>query len=510
MVLDRYEKEKAEKAEKAEKSIATTVQQKRNKSTMEAEKKQFELKWAKWDKENVVDFTNSNYTWTDFIEFLKLKTFADEFEAEKFIAEYSRKCIVAVNENFYIKYDNDEQIYQCESKTNIKLNMIFVSFYTNQLQQNKRLSDYTYLFRSCSTVYDSPTQKQNVDALNIWGRPQAKLHEHPDMSKVQPWLNFIKNIWASGDEKVYKWLLKWFKITCTMSDKKTSKAIFVFGKKAGDSAATLVNFIKMILGRKMSTELNGIQQLIEHQKSANSSHKFVAVNNVLENRNELKNNFQLLKSYITNKDCAASQEQKNTENFANFIFISNNENITHLSNKTYMVIEISPQLSPENIAIARTFCSENLNQNAADNFYSYLMNKDLSDINIDEVPLTDARIHSIEYYKSDLEAFLTEMQEEFNESLDNFIDGRIIVRHKTKTQEEKKEQEAQIEKTFWVKASWLYERYTNWCEVNKIKNTTPIRMFYNKVADIFRKDKVCGKIIVHDLTLFNKNTDIRV
>lgn len=472
------------------------------KDKLNEKKKQLEKKWIEWDEKNAVDFTKDPYTWSDFDKTLRKTMFASEFEAEKCIAEYSRKCIVAVNGGFYVKHDDTEHIYDYVPRNKIGLDLIAVGFYGSG-QRNPKLSDYVHLFRTCSIIHSSPSQTQKYNVLNTWGKVQAVSQDTPDITKVQPWLDFIKNIWACGNEQVYKWLLKWFKITCTMSEEKTNKAIFVFGKRGGEGKTMLTNFIKMILGKKMSVEMNGLTQLLEKHETAVEGRKFVVVNEISEGRDEMKNHFNQLKTYITDKELhinPKNQAPRDVENFANFILISNHEDAIHIHPRRYMVIEISPYYAlPENIASARKFYKENVNQDAANNFYSYLMSVDLDDVEIEDIPTTDARIRAIERSRSNLEAFITEKQEEFNESTETFANGRVNPKIKPDEKEDK---------AFWVPASYLHGLYSNWCETNKVKNILGVRAFQAKLDSVLPTQKI-DRVLCYNIMIFTQKTPIQ-
>lgn len=472
------------------------------KDKLNEKKKQLEKKWIEWDEKNHVDFTKDAYTWADFDKKLRKNMFASEFEVEEYIIEYSRKCIVAVNGGFYVKHDDTEHIYDYVPRNKIGLDLIAVGFYGSG-QRKPKLSDYVHLFRSCPIIHSSPAQNQKYNVLNTWGKVQAVLKDTPDMTKVQPWLDFIKNIWACGNEQVYKWLLKWFKITCTMSEEKTNKAIFVFGKRGGEGKTMLTNFIKMILGKKMSVEMNGLTQLLEKHETAVEGRKFVVVNEISEGRDEMKNHFNQLKTYITDKELhinPKNQAPRDVFNFANFILISNHEDAIHIHPRRYMVIEISPYYAlHENIASARKFYKENVNQDAANNFYSYLMSVDMDDVEIEDIPTTDARIRAIERSRSNLEAFLTEKQEEFNESTETFANGRVNPKIKPDEKEDK---------AFWVPASYLHGLYSNWCETNKVKNILGVRAFQAKLDSVLPTQKI-DRVLCYNIMIFTQKTPIQ-
>lgn len=463
---------------------------------------ELQAKWLKSDREGPVDFSRDSYTWSDFLEELKMKVFPDEFAAQEFIAEKSRSCAVMCDGGFYVKKDDCDHIYDFVPRGKMNLDLFSVNI-LNAGQRKPKLADYVEWFRSCAVIHNSPAPTQKYNVLNTWGRIKAQYHEEPNMELVQPWLDFIRKIWACDDETVFMWLLKWFKITCTMAEDKTNKAIFVFGKRGGEGKTMLADLIKMILGKKMAVEMNGLHQLLEKHETAVEGRKFICVNEIAEGREEMKGHFNQLKTYITDKELhinPKNQTPRDISNFANFMLISNHEDAIHIHPRRYMVIEISNHYAlPENLVAARKFYKANVKQESADHFYSYLMNLDLDHIDIEEVPMTQAKIRAIERCKSNLEAFLADTQEDFMDDEKNasFSGVRLYVKGKETD-----------ETTYWINASGLHDKYSKWCERNKIKNVLGVRAFQAKLDSVFKTEKI-NRVLCYDLSIFKTANKIQ-
>lgn len=499
-IKDADEEEKRKKEEEKKKNQQSKAQQKKNeeeqkkikktnKMTILEQKAAMKLHWSASDQENCIDFTKDEYTWDSFRHNL-VRMFQSELELEQFIMEHSRRCIVRVDGGFYVKKSNNENIYDFIPAGKLAdVDLIF----KGMENRKPKLSQYVdSCFRYCSIVTCIPSEKVAPNILNTWGKIEAK-RVQVDMSKVQPWLDFIRKIWAREDEAVFKWLLRWFQITCTMSPKKTNKAIFVFGTRGGEGKSLLANFIKMILGPKMTAENNGLSQMLEKHENAVEGKKFVIVNEIQEGREDMAAHFNQLKTYITDTDIRVNpknKEQRNVKNYSNLLLISNHEDAIFMHPRRYMVIEIDNHYAqPANQKAARLFATQNLTMEAADHFYSYLMELDLADVDIEEIPNTDARNRAIERCKNFIELFVEVVEEDFKESKAKF---------------EVCDDEPTDEKNYWVTAAHLHRHYEQFCEKNKIKQVHGLIGFQHKIGRYVSSKKIEKRLSYNMATLSSK------
>ena len=68
--------------------------------------------------------------------------------------------------------------------------------------------------------------------LNTWAGFNAKLVTKVDMDKVEPWLNHVRDVWADGDELIYRYIMSWIKQVATHPERPSGVALAIRGEQS--------------------------------------------------------------------------------------------------------------------------------------------------------------------------------------------------------------------------------------------------------------------------------------
>lgn len=438
------------------------------------------------------------YTWSDYETVLESKTWIWD-DLIKYMRENTYRVLanIRTGKAFYLKKDRLDDVFSSvidqftgcgnisirycisnsdkASKADKEIKTIKMS---ELMMESKVLKKYT-----CMDIYPDATMCPS-NVYNLWAGINAKEVETVDENLIGDILHILKSVWANDDEKLYKYLLAWFRFTIFHPAEKTTTALYLYSEE-GAGKNFITDFITdYVLGSQVSRVYNGLDELIEKHNTKKVSQKLCIINEMASTKEQFLSNFDKMKSIISDNTMTVNPKGKTTfevKNYSNVIMTTNHLNALYLPSKN--------QRRYTCIAVANTYVGDShkkwwkevrtrsLNQNVGDHFYTYLKN-----LNEDDLP----DIH---------QPYRTNLEKEINEislnSTDSFIEYYLS-------------ENEEITET-WITATSLYEIYSNWCKVNGEKNIHSSKMFGSiartkinnkKVKSIMYSNKKIGHVEV--------------
>ena len=150
---------------------------------------------------------------------------------------------------------------------------------------------------------------------------------YPTLSKVQPLLDFIRDIICDGNQEMYRYFLTWTRQICLTPENKTGKVI-VFQSRPGSGKGSLVDWMsKYLFGESCATNMK-LEALTSKFNSKLMNKVFISVDELPITSERFHAVFDTLKNQITAHVMEIQYKGKepfDTDNLLNLLFMTNHE-----------------------------------------------------------------------------------------------------------------------------------------------------------------------------------------
>lgn len=409
------------------------------------------------------------YCWVDFVKDLKDKVWANKQELDNFMkANVSRVlAMIQKEKGFYIKKDSCvggmfsyvEQLKgvinpdirvageKIDKRTKDKkpVKCIEIITLSDYLRETNILTEYADI--GCypdTTVVPCPP-----NFYNIWEGFKAQTVDKVDESKIADIQYILKELWASGDEALYKYILAWLRFVVANPAEMTKVALFLYSEEGAGKGTFIDFFMLYVLGLGISHSYTGIEEVVEKHNTNKKGKKLAYINEMGSTRDQFINNFDKIKTLIT--DPIVSENPKGraiiqVDNITNVIMSTNHKNSLYIPRETdrrYTCIEVSDaKVGPEHKDWWGKVIKNIMNQECGNHFYTWLLS-------LDPTELPNPRV-----------VFKTKLRDEIialsRDNVLTFADWFL---------NEQSNKEAD-EKITEIRSSDLFSEYQNWCSNN--------------------------------------------
>jgi hypothetical protein len=229
--------------------------------------------------------------------------------------------------------------------------------------------------------------------INIWANFKANQVDQVDMTFVQPWLNHIREVWASDNDHLYRYIMSWIKQVLTHPERPSGIALIIHGKPGSGKTVVAEFLSRFVFGRGISLTTSGLSALTDRFNGCLMGKVFVNANELTTTSESFHSTFDRLKAIIT--DPWIQIEEKGLERFE----IQNCINILGTTNHRFGV-----SLEQCDRRYACFTCADSrigdrpyfdslvasMNQTHGDHFFTYMLNfQDVVEIRI--IPDTELR-----------------------------------------------------------------------------------------------------------------------
>ncbi len=257
------------------------------------------------------------------------------------------------------------------------------------------------------------------EELNLFKGLKAQRLGTFDKGVIEPVRHHLLNVICSGKPEHALYLEKWLASIVQFPWQKTGVAPVIFGDQGAGKNILFEWWGKSVIGPYHYLYLNDLNDLTG-QFTSYSAAKIFTLGDEVSFSGGFKTN-SIIKSKITQAN--QKLEKKGVDpitidDFSNYVFLSNHDNAMKIedSDRRFFVKETS------NIYVGNRQYFDNLakslNQNTADHFYTYLMQLDLTEFNVRNMPDTDEKVSMKVWAMSPFDHFVEE-----------FIKGGIVYTH---------------------------------------------------------------------------------
>lgn len=218
-------------------------------------------------------------------------------------------------------------------------------------------------------------------------------HIKVNESKFKYIYRHIKEVICNNEDKSFNYLLDWISYILQFPTKRMGVAIVCKSVQGVGKNLFFENFIgNLIIGKNHGICISDTDQIVGKFNSILEKMIYTVVNELKADGDIIKMS-NLLKSLIT--DSTQKIEKKGIDaihinNYNNFIFLSNNHNVVNVEmyDRRYFCLSASSKYV-NNKSYFNTLVKNMLDDEISEMFFNYLMNRDLSNFDFRDIPLTE-------------------------------------------------------------------------------------------------------------------------
>ena len=267
----------------------------------------------------------------------------------------------------------------------------------------------------------------NVDVarndLNIWSGFKGQEIEDINMDIVNVFTKHIKEVWANNNEEHYKYIMSWLAQVIKTPEKKTEVAILLQGGQGSGKTLPCDILLEHVFGKDLGMTASGLGSLTQRFNGCTMGKIFSNVNELsVVDGDTFNASFDKMKSLITDRRLQIEKkglEHMQIDNFNNFIMTTNHVHTVKLErdDRRYAVFSVSDKYKQDSNYF-KDFMDVLDNQTAGDNIYTYLLRyPDDEMINVRKIPMTEIRRDLLDSCKSNVERFVSQMNDSIDEGL---------------------------------------------------------------------------------------------
>ena len=211
-----------------------------------------------------------------------------------------------------------------------------------------------------------------------------------ELDKINKIIFHCKEVICNGDEDVYEYMLDILAWILQNPSKRLGVAILCKSIQGVGKNLFFENFFgEKIIGRHAICVADPDQ--VVGKFNSNMEGKVYSVVNELKQEGNFQKNSSLLKSLITDKTNKIERkgiDAVNIENYNNFVFLTNNHNVLSVEpdDRRYLCLEASSKYKRRKNYFDELV--DNMNDENAEHFYHFLMNRDVKDMRHRTIPTT--------------------------------------------------------------------------------------------------------------------------
>lgn len=334
------------------------------------------------------DVTNSNYDY---------KTQKKLFEKRHFkVTNPTMYIMMDQNMSDYTEFRNFNETYNDVYYTKIIMNKLTMSYekslqpfyYNNNHECWMRDSSkrrYRKLVFNPDPDYVNDGSVYNTFTGYKW--PKNKCIKND--KNIEPMLYHIKHRWCQDDEKLYNYVIRWMAFTIQRPHIR-AKTTIVLRSQMGSGKGIVVQLLANIIGEQYFLQPTGMNDVLGNFNSLCKNKLILFMDELMWSGNHEAGN--KLKKLITEPTISISQKYTPTQVFdnnLNLIIASNEEWVVPagLKARRFCCLETSEELCGKRTQEKQNIINE-LASVKPEHFGYFLFNYDISDFNIEDVPIT--------------------------------------------------------------------------------------------------------------------------
>jgi hypothetical protein len=341
------------------------------------------------NKTTASEFDKMNpYVWIDFRQDHDGVLFSSRAELDNSIRTKINLVLARISEGkgIFLKKDAIDTISSISNLTDNNNFMVCYEGKEGKVQQTELLEYIKRMMPPPLKLYSKmgcfPLKESCPKGVyNVWYGIKAQEVKEVDEEKIKPFLYILKSLWANDDERVYKYLIAWFRMAICEPEKMIRVALFLYSKKEGTGKGRIVDFITdYVLGPAVCHIFTGMDQVLAEHNTNIAGKKIICINEMAATKKEFLSNFDKLKPIISDKYISENpkfQKITQVENITNVIMCTQHKNSIYIKrgNRRFTCLEVSDK-KKEDEKFWIDLSNNYMNQEAGNHFYTWLLRQD--------------------------------------------------------------------------------------------------------------------------------------
>ncbi|KAI5540832.1 hypothetical protein TVAGG3_0043110 [Trichomonas vaginalis G3] len=313
------------------------------------------------------------------------------------------KYFIQKDYNIHDKMNQISFVLQSNMKESLKMIKLFN-------EEGKTITAWDVLLNQLSslTVKGVCFKSNSPDVFSTFQGYKYNILEKLDYSKIEMFMNFIKEAICDNNDEVYKYLLGWIASMIQHPGIKNETAIILKGLQ-GTGKNRFTDIISELLAGYSCKNITEISELTGNFNSVVENKMFLVLNELKNVGEDRLANFNALKSIITDNEIRINeknQPRRTAQNVANFIFVTNNVYPVKIEvgDRRYVVLRVNGKYKGQFDYFKNLM--DSCTKEFYDNLLTYFINYDLSSFNVRIIPMTEAKQDLIELSSNPLDVWI--------------------------------------------------------------------------------------------------------
>ena len=387
-----------------------------------------EVRYQSVDEEACIDLKDE-FSWPDLEERDYRLPGGIGVNINKFLSDLRRVAVFVDLSNPYViikdysQKDKSEEINVLNAITDDRFRKNLKRINLGKYRVDGKIKNVT----ACM-VYDEDKNKKWIKKHNLYfnsNDPKVfcyfrgynyKRLEAVNLTKINPYLNHIREVIASGDETLYNYILNWIAFVIQKPGIKTKTALVFTGRQgAGKNAFTDV--ISNLTSPYSIKNLTNIENIVGRFNALLENKMLIVCNELTSSDANKLMNPDTLKSIVTDKTIQINQKgipQRTVENVVNLIMLSNHFDPVKIDDedRRYVMNEVDGKYAKNFEYFKQLFKSINA-EGFYENLLTFFLTRDISEFEPTQLPETETRNEVIEFSKSSYQLFYEQYYNRF-------------------------------------------------------------------------------------------------
>ncbi|KAA6360749.1 MAG: hypothetical protein EZS28_043724 [Streblomastix strix] len=280
------------------------------------------------------------------------------------------------------------------------------------------------LFQECAGVFrlrDISFISDEQDVFSIFQGWKHKQLEEINMSKIQLYLDLIKDVIAANDNNIYEYILNWISFIIQHPGVKSRVAIVIRGVQ-GTGKNTFTDVLCDLMAGYSAKNITDIEEITGNFNSVIENKSLIILNELKNFTEQRALNSNALKSVITDDVQRINEKfvaRRDSQNVANLIFISNNYCPVKIeaTDRRYLVCQ-TPDAHRHNFEHFDKIHQAIKQADFYDNLLTFFMKRDISQANLQVIPMTEAKKDIQKVSKSPVENFVVKYLKQLKQGME--------------------------------------------------------------------------------------------
>ena len=268
------------------------------------------------------------------------------------------------------------------------------------------VNKYLSKFVKQGVKFNARVNKENV--LSLFHGYKYQLLEQVNLDLINMFLTFIREVICDNNTDVYNYVIGWIATMIQNPGIKNETALVLKGLQ-GIGKNRFTDILSELLSGYSAKNVTEISELTGTFNSIVEGRMLIVLNELKNCGEERLANFDALKSIITD-DCIRinekNQPRRTAENVASFIFCTNHSFPVKIESgdRRYVVLNVNAKYKG-NFKYFKQLM-DSCTSDFYDNLLTYFSTYDLSEFNVREIPMTEAKQDIIAASRSPIDLFI--------------------------------------------------------------------------------------------------------